>query len=230
VKKVRLYRSKKLALWLFLKDAYAYWRLKSDKQFWSYLFPVFENSKSSGCDYSELLLILNHVRRARPKTILELGSGVSTVVIAYAIKSLAADGYSCRFISLEEEESYHNQLKGIFPPELIGLVELHNSPAVDRPIPGGYTARCYRDKPRLAYDFVFIDGPQVPKTGGYFDGDILDAIEWNPKPFKAFLDQRIATRNILRKIIPFAKMRGSKNFTKLYIPAENKRQRGRFVS
>jgi hypothetical protein len=221
MKNPRLYRRKKLALVLYLKDVYARRQLQADQDFWRCLSPIFSNSMSTGCDFYELWMLYKYVLKAKPKCILELGSGVSTVVIAYAIKK---ENYSCKFVSMEESAPYYENLKAMIPKDLAPLVDLRLSPAEDRPLDNGLVARCYVDKPRHAYDFVFIDGPQYPKAENYFDGDLLDAIAWNDQPFVAFLDERLTTRRNLKKILPFVRCRETKGFTKFFVPAVAKRK------
>lgn len=224
MKNPRLFRKRWPRPWQYLKDLYALRRLRSDSELWECLRPVFEKSLSTGCDYSELLKLYNHVCKRRPATILELGSGVSTAVIAYAIRSLESTGYRCTFISMEEDEKYHNQILEILPKVLRSYVSIIHSPTEDRKIHGGLIARCYKNKPILEYDFVFIDGPQVPRSGGYFDGDILDVLEWNASPLVAFLDQRIKTREALRKLIPFANVKANREFAVFRIPEAARRK------
>lgn len=223
MKKPRLFRKKKIRISNYIKDIYAQWRIKSDKELWHVLEPVILKSTSTGCDYSELWVLDRHFRKARPSAILELGSGISTVVIANAVRALAKQGHVCRFVSMEESAQYHAQLVSIFPPELLKHADIRCSPVEDRPIAGDLIARTYRDKPRDQYDFVFIDGPQVPKSGGYFDADILDVLEWNEGPVTAFLDQRIATRKALVGLMPFAKVDADREFAKFKIPAAQAR-------
>ena len=218
MKPIRLFRKNRPRPVQFLKDLVAYLRLRADSDFWETLEPVFDRSSSTGCDYSELLKIHRHVLRHRPTAILELGSGVSTVVIAHAVKRLAAGGHVCRFVSMEEGPEWHRQLQEIFPEALRSHVELLQSETHDRHLPNGLIARAYLHKPALAYDFVFIDGPQVPKKGGYFDADILDVLDWNENAFVAFLDQRIATRAALRQVMPWARMTANREFAVFRVP------------
>jgi len=223
VKNPRLYRKGLPRPIQYLKDLYALKQLQSDSMLWRCLSPVFEKSHSTGCDYSELLMLYKHVRNERPSTILELGSGVSTAVIAYAIHSLSSTGYRCRLISMEEDKRYHAQIVAIFPEVLRPYVEIIQSPTEDREVQAGLFSRCYINKPRLKYDFVFIDGPQVPRSDEYFDGDILDVLEWNSSPIVAFLDQRIKTRRALRRLMPFARIKANREFAVFHIPEAAKR-------
>lgn len=218
MKEPKLIKKNRIRPFQYLNEVISLRRLRSDADFWETMKPVFENSMSTGCDFSELLRIHNYIKKVKPTSILELGSGVSTAVICHAIHSLQGEGYKCNFTSLEESPDYHEQLQKIFPSNLKGYVEMICSETVDREIKGGYISRVYKDKPINRYDFVFIDGPQVPKSRNYLDGDILDVMEWNDGPIVAFLDQRVHTRRALRKLIPSATVRGGKDFTVFHIP------------
>jgi hypothetical protein len=224
MKNPRLYRKRRLAPVLYLKDLYARRRLQADPDFWRCLSPIFSNSISTGCDFYELWTLYQHVRKTRPKCILELGSGVSTIVMAYAIHSLENENYSCVFVSMEESERYHAQLQQLIPKDLAPVVDHVLCAAEDRPLDNGLIARRYAAKPRHAYDFVFIDGPQCPKAENYFDGDLLDAMAWNDQPFVAFLDERLKTRRHLKKLLPFARCNETKGFTKFFLPAAAERK------
>src|SRR5204863_6639767 len=124
MKNPKLYRKRRLAFLTYLKDVYARWRFQADQNFWNCLAPIFSNSTSTGCDFYELRTLYKYVLKTKPKYILELGSGISTVVIAYALNSIKDQGYSCKFVSMEESEPYYEQLKNLIPKNLAPLVEL----------------------------------------------------------------------------------------------------------
>jgi predicted O-methyltransferase YrrM len=71
-------------------------------------------------------VILRHLVEARPRTILELGSGVSTLIIGYAIRTLELD---CQFISVEQDaafcERYRRRLRA---HGLEGYVQIVHAP------------------------------------------------------------------------------------------------------
>jgi hypothetical protein len=138
--------------------------------------------------------------------VLELGPGVSTIVMGYAAKKLRASGYACQVVAMEDILFYYEDLKKLLPAELNDCVQLILSPVEDREV-NGFIARRYVNKPQHEYGLVFIDGPEIPsqkEDPRYLDGDILDVAEWNKKPFTAYLDCRIGTRDALKVLMPRA--------------------------
>jgi len=183
-------------------------------------------SSSTGCTYYELNLLHRYVVQHRPEYVLELGAGVSTVVLAHAAREVRKTGALCSIISMEESPFYYEELRKLMPATVSDCVELIQSPIEDRNI-GGRIARCYSAKPRRSYDFVFIDGPQLPtKSPTYFDGDILDVAEWNSRPFTAYLDGRLGTRLNLIQLFPCAKVSVEKyhKFARFDFPARDARK------
>jgi hypothetical protein len=145
------------------------------------------------------------VIKRKPARILELGSGISTIVLASAATRIRTEGGVCFVVSMEQHDSWFKEIRQLVPPELAQSIELILSPIEDRKI-GRRIAGCYSMKPKQAYDFVFIDGPQHPLRNdpAYFDGDLLDVIDWNPNAFTACLDGRTGTLANLRQILPWA--------------------------
>ena len=189
----------------FFDEVCGWLRLRLEWALWRDLAPLMVKSSSKGCTFHELDVLYRHIVRHRPKYVLELGAGISTVVLAHAAEKVRRTGAPCTIISMEENPSYYKELKNLFTTGVSNCVELIQSPTEDRKI-GGRIARCYVTKPRHAYDFVFIDGPQVPKDANYFDGDILDVVEWNSKAFTAYLDGRLETQENLIRLFPFAQV------------------------
>jgi len=61
-------------------------------------------SEVTGMSWSDYLTLYREVRQYRPQEVLELGSGVSTVVLAFALVANAADGSPPdRITSMEED-------------------------------------------------------------------------------------------------------------------------------
>ncbi|MFO1089944.1 MAG: class I SAM-dependent methyltransferase [Hyphomicrobiales bacterium] len=176
--------------------------LRLNGKLYSDLQQMLKQSTSTGCTYFELGLLYREILKTKPKRVLELGSGVSTLVLAHAARKLQRSGHECHVVSMEESEPYYTQLRGLLPPEAARYVDLIRSDVVERSF-GSYIGRSYALTPKVVFDLVFIDGPQLERKATYFDADILDVIERNPKPFTAFLDGRKSTREILAKIAPW---------------------------
>ena len=173
---------------------------------YKFLNEVIEKSNSTGCEYSDYLRIWNELHEYQPKNILECGSGVSSVVFAYYIFKLK-DPLSVNFISMEENDHYHSQIKNIFPEELKGFVTFCISERVES-VYNGILGCHYKEVPDLKYDYIFIDAPTLRnfKDKSYpkaFNSDVINMILRYPEhPINGILDQRIDTLRALKKLIP----------------------------
>lgn len=190
----------------YLQEVHGMLRLKADREMWRVLDPICRQSSSTGCTFHELYLLYSHILKARPRHVLELGAGISTIVMGYAAKKVHAAGGECLVVAMEDSPFYHAELKKLIPPELDECVRLMLSSTEDREV-GGFIARRYTEKPRHEYGMIFIDGPEIPsqkEDPRFLDGDILDVAEWNQKPFTAYLDCRIGTRDAIKVLLPKA--------------------------
>lgn len=163
---------------------------------WKQLGPYLEKSVSTGCDFVDYLFLYQHVRRNKPKYILELGTGASTVVLAYALKE---NGNGGMVISMEDSEYYLEATKKIFPEELQSAVEFHLSPAVEK-TRDFFRGSGYREIPAEDYEFVFVDGPNMlvntdrPADAEFsFNFDFIEAVEKSRKPVAGLIDTRTTT-------------------------------------
>ncbi len=169
---------------------------------------LLKKSDSTGCEYSDYMSLWKSLNQFKPKCILELGSGITSALIAYYIKTRTKNN-SVKFISMEESEYYFNNIKSIFPKNLEKYVKFHLSERVEKTY-DGLTGCHYKRVPDLNYDFIFIDGPvdrakfndsNYPKT---FNSDFLNYILKTNNSVNAMLDQRILTLMTLKKLFPRA--------------------------
>lgn len=201
--------------------------MRLERDLWRDLRPALEGSSSTGCTFHELNLLFQHIVQNRPVWVLELGAGISTIVLGHAAKRVKKRGSPCTIVSMEEDEYYFEDLQKLLPTSIRDSVELILSPTEDRDV-DGLIARCYVAKPQRAYDMVFIDGPQVPKRREdprFFDGDVLDVLAWNDGIVTAFLDGRAGTRENLMRLFPWARMDVDHDhrFTRFIFPAKASR-------
>lgn len=190
----------------YLQEVRGMRKLRADKALWAVLDPICQASSSTGCTFHELYLLYSHILSKKPRYVLELGAGVSTVVMGYAAKKLRQNGGECLIVAMEDSPFYYADLQKLIPAELSDCVQLILSPTEDVEV-NGFIARRYKEKPQHAYEMVFIDGPEIPsqkEDPRYLDGDVLDVAEWNKKPFTAYLDCRIGTRDALKALKPDA--------------------------
>jgi hypothetical protein len=167
-----------------------------------------EESKSTGCEYSDYLNLYNSIIKRQAKNVLELGSGISTCVIAYALKKLHNDqNYKGIVVTMEESDFYHKNFLQIVPDDLKIYIKSVYSPR-KKSLYSNFSGCHYECIPSIesGYDFVFIDAPQTIYPGESiksFDSDLINLINENKlnNPY-VILDQRIGTLWTLNKLIP----------------------------
>ncbi|GLY04882.1 MULTISPECIES: class I SAM-dependent methyltransferase [Actinoplanes] len=115
---------------------------------------------SSG-DYAlnptDLLEVLHLIRTRQPRRVLELGSGTSTVWIAYALEKAGG-----RLISLDHDAEYARRTRDALEAHgLSGVAEVRDAPLTPVPVEGReypwYDPEVLSDLTDV--DFVLIDGP-----------------------------------------------------------------------
>ena len=102
--------------------------------------------------------LYDHVNTARPRLVLECGSGLSTVIMAYAIRRAGHDG---RIVALEHLERFAERTRGMLEDHgLTDVAEVRLAPLKDVVIDGEpwpwYEPSCIPDEP---IDLLFVDGP-----------------------------------------------------------------------
>ncbi len=103
---------------------------------------------------SAAIEVTEHLRRRRPRRILEAGSGTSTLVLA---AHAAADG--AEVVSLEHDVEYHRRTARLLERHgLRGAVDLRLAPLRPRRWPGG-TFPWYDTTLAGRFDFFMVDGP-----------------------------------------------------------------------
>jgi predicted O-methyltransferase YrrM len=131
------------------------------------LNPVAPLPPTGGWAASADVLVLLHqlVRDERPRQVLECGSGVSTLVLAYALRDI--DGAS--LVTLEHDSQHlANTRDWLRRHGLSDLVELRLAPLV--PVETSTPGECWYDPQRLPsgpIDLMFVDGP--PSNRGTAD-------------------------------------------------------------
>lgn len=138
-------------------------------------------SKSTGASYFDYLLLHAYIRQYKPKLILELGSGVTSVIMAQALSEIE-DGVERKVVSMEDLPEYHEDAKSLMPSQLANYVDYRLSPKVEVESELGLWGFHYKDVPDLAYDFVFVDGPNDVKDGKQgVDLDVFYVLKRQPR-------------------------------------------------
>lgn len=152
------------------------------------------NTPSTGASYFDYWLLYSHIRKTRPREVLELGPGITTLVIAQAL----SENGSGRVTAMEDLKKYHDALDEIVPDRLRPYIDLRLSPA--REVHWGpFRGKAYGEIPDRAYEFAWVDGPNYDRERE-FDADILEIIAKSDKPITAFVDSRLSSGFFYRMI------------------------------
>ena len=143
------------------------------------------------------------MRRHRPQQILECGTGISTVVLAQAVRRNEAEGHPRGHItSMEDDEGWFRVAKANLPTRLVPYVDLVHS----RKVEGYYKlfrGVQYEHVPDRPYDFVFSDGPdrRSPINGDkLFNLDLINVVRGSHRPIRAVVDNHYLTFYVLQKV------------------------------
>ena len=184
--------------------------LRAMPELWDMMREVAGASAVTGASYSDYLTLFEQVRTHRPREILECGTGISTVVLAYAARLNAADGApAARVTSMEDDADWYRVAGERLPAALADIVELVHSPKID----GFYKCFrgvCYAELPERPYDFVFSDGPDrhSPVNGDkLFNLDLINVVRRSDEPVRAVVDNHYLTFYVLQKVFGLAKAR-----------------------
>lgn len=120
-------------------------------------------------DHVDLWLLFKLVRRRKPETILEFGSGCSTVVLGAAANQNGVG----HVWSVEATQKWADANRDALPATIRECVTLVYTPAVedDRDVPGWI----HEDVPDVQPDFIYLDGPPLrPGLGRWVAFDVAD--------------------------------------------------------
>jgi len=191
------------------------------KELFKYIAQMVYLNDYVGCEYGDCLELYNTIKRLKPRYVLECGSGISSCVIAYALKeNYVETNMGSKLISLEENPLYYEQIERLFPNELKIYVEFVLSERVEKKY-GDYLGCHYKDVPDYPYSFVYIDGPLLRKNATSqkcFNSDLLNIFTRSNITVDALLDQRIGTYWVFKKCLPKAKIHYNviKKLTSIY--------------
>ncbi len=178
--------------------------VEANKGLYQEISAYMKKSGSTGCSYNDYWALYDYVRTYKPRSILECGTGTSTIVMAYALKENEAEGFpSGKITSMESVEKYYEMAKGLLPEHLKPYIDLLLSPITDDYYSLFRGVR-YENVPMdREYDFVFIDGPSYksPVDGTTsFNFDFLNIVRHSEKPVSAIVDKRVSTCYVYQKI------------------------------
>lgn len=196
----------------------AKWRarqaLRANSPLWHALQEYIQKTKSTGCNYTDYWHLYRYVRIHKPVEILECGTGVSTVVIAFALmenEREREETITGRVTSMEEHENWLGMSRSLLPPELHKYVDFHLSPIIEDYFSVFRGVR-YRDLPPRDYDFVFVDGPTYvapSDSAKTFNFDLIHILRHADKPVAALVDKRVSTCYVLQQLLGQERVRYS---------------------
>lgn len=154
---------------------------------------------STGCSWADYWLLYSSVRTYKPQEFLECGTGVSTLVIAHALK----ENGSGRVTSMEEHRGWYEMAQKLLPAPYAAIVDLRLSETVQDGH-AMFRGIRYKDIPQRAYDFVFVDGPEeanglTQKESA--DLDFIHILRTSNHSIRGIVDSRTGTFFTLSRIL-----------------------------
>ena len=176
--------------------------IKKHKIHNTYNLKIFFNKKELfQPDYLDLDNLINLIIKIKPKLVLELGGGYSTLAIAYALDLLEKKhNHQYRFITLDQSNVYLKITKNLIPDHLKKNIKFIYSPLVVKKI-DGVLMSFYKNLKILDYDFIYEDRHDHKETK--IAGDIYLIEKLSKYPFSFCIDGMKSTvdfyKNNLKK-------------------------------
>ena len=186
-----------------IKQIYCKYLIKKNKELYNEILSFKKNDISKHVSWITIYQLYNYIINHKPKKILELGSGLSTVVILIALKHICQKypKYKPIFISMENEKKFFLNTRKKLPKHNKIKTKLIFSKIIkdNYLIFSGYR---YLKTPRYDYDFIFVDGPNYnDKNGMSCSFDIIYILSNFSKKFDCLIEKRVGTSYIMQKIL-----------------------------
>jgi hypothetical protein len=162
-----------------------------------------KNSKTTGTKYPTLWRAVKLIFRHKPKVIFEAGTGLSTIVLAAAVKKLTNRDplHDAKIVSMESVTSWYETAEKNLPEKYRDIVDIVLGPRIKYEF---MFFRGYRHSniPRLNYDFVFLDGPSYyDENGGSFCADVFHVLETSLAPqISGVIDTRVSSVFVMQQV------------------------------
>ncbi len=122
-------------------------------------------------DYVDLRNLYGYVRTWRPRRVLEFGSGLSTLTIAFALHQ---NGDGGKLYSVEPSEAWEKQTRALLTRELAPCCEVNFSAGAECSIAGIETVR-FAEVPDVVPELMYLDGaPKGAKFLGAEEAYLLE--------------------------------------------------------
>jgi hypothetical protein len=152
-------------------------------------------------DFSDLWFLYKQVRKRRPRTILEFGTGCSTVILAKALFDNEKDSqkHGGFLYSVDADPNWTESTSQAIPVFLKRFCEIWYSPVVEVEYNGTPAFRHSR-LPDIAPNFAYLDGPPLTAER-QVAVDILEIEDRLPSDFFLVIDDRKEnTRYLLKNL------------------------------
>ena len=117
----------------------------------------------------DLKNIFELITSRKPKCVLELGSGFSTISIALALKENEKNGFFGQLYSVDAEKFWLKNTEDKFPPELKKYVTFHYSSCSVSTFNGQLVSH-FNNLPNISPNFIYLDGPNPESVRGKISG------------------------------------------------------------
>jgi hypothetical protein len=124
-------------------------------------------TKSTGTKYPTLYNVVKIILKKKPRYILELGTGTSTVVLAETILQIQKKdpSYNCKIVSMESVQEWYDMASQLLPKNYSKIVEIvmGKRELYEYSMFRGYV---HSNIPNYSFDFIFLDGPNYSDEKG----------------------------------------------------------------
>ena len=177
-----------------------------------------KKSKAVGGQYSDYVENYTSILKYKPLYALECGSGISSYVIASALKhNFIKHGIKGKLISMENLKEYYDDINSIFPENLRDFVEFKLSEKILKHY-FVFRGVGYKDIPKYDYEYVFIDGPnQHYENERLFSFDLISATKISNKKINGIIDNRMGAVYVYQKIFGEKIIKYNKYYKLTYI-------------
>ena len=188
--------------------------LRRNSELWIALQQYLNKTESTGCGYIDYAFLYKTIRSIKPIEILECGTGVSTLIILYALRENEIEtGQAGRLTSMEESSLYFNMSHNLIStyPNLKKYIDLRLSDVIEDSYSIFRGVR-YKSIPTRKYDFVFVDGPKYisPIDGAStFNFDYIHLLRNSDHPIRCLIDKRLSTVFVLQQLLGVDKVKYS---------------------
>ena len=151
--------------------------------------PLPKDYETTGAGPGDYMVLHRYVTERRPTHVLELGSGVTTAVLAEAMHAVGAG----KLTSVDHNQKFTDEATDFLPTDLASRVEFVVEPCYGGTY-RGIDVTYYVDVPIAPYDMMFVDGPFTLAGNRHFPStDIIRVVERLTTPVDVIIDKRLTT-------------------------------------